>query len=248
MTSSFHARPGSPPPPWTLEWVRTAQPCASAASPALPQLEQREEGDRLLRDRQTHDLLLEVEAAAPAEQRAEPFEEDRDRREAERHVRDRDRRRLDREGAQRRCKRLRLLRRHRGLELGRERRRPEPEVAVALDGQPLGQPVRGLLEAPVLRQPAGELLGRLLRIELLEIDVLARRPAPAPSARASDETRTRNSPHASRSSCSRSASSSTKASTMPATSTSASGTSSLRTSVSSRSKGPSNASRSSSSS
>src|SRR3954453_21175181 len=61
-------------------------------------------------------------------------------------------------------------------------------------------------------------------------------------------TRTRNSPHASRSSSSRSASRSTNRTTIPATSTSASSSSSLRMSVSSRSKGPSKASRSSSSS
>src|SRR5690242_6847754 len=61
-------------------------------------------------------------------------------------------------------------------------------------------------------------------------------------------TSTRNSPQASRSSSSRSASRSTKRTTMPATSTSARSSSSLRISVNSRSKGPSKASRSRSSS
>src|SRR4029453_8698271 len=61
-------------------------------------------------------------------------------------------------------------------------------------------------------------------------------------------TSTRNSPHASRSSSPRSANRSTNVTTIPATSTSARSSSSFRTSVSSRSKGPSKASRSSSSS
>src|SRR5918994_3666162 len=76
--------------------------------------------------------------------------------------------------------------------------------------------------------------------------------SPASSARAlsssSAATRTRNSPHDSRSSSSRSARRSTNASTTPATSTSPRSSSSRRTSASSRSKGPSKASRSSSSS
>src|SRR4051794_18139896 len=64
----------------------------------------------------------------------------------------------------------------------------------------------------------------------------------------SAETRTRNSPHASRSSVSRSASSSTNEMTIAATSISARSSSSRRTSVNRRSNGPSKASRSSSSS
>ena len=61
-------------------------------------------------------LLVEVEARAPAQQRAEALEELRDRREAERHVRERDLRRLLREHAERLRERLGILRRERRLE------------------------------------------------------------------------------------------------------------------------------------
>ena len=56
----------------------------------------------------------------------------------------------------------------------RERRGPEPEEAVALGLQPLGQPGRGLLRAPVLGEPARQLLGRLLGLELRQLGLLVR--------------------------------------------------------------------------
>ena len=77
-----------------------------------------------------------------------------------------------REQAQHGAERSGILRRERRLDLRRERRRAEPEVAVALRRKPLAQPRRGLLRAPVLGEPARELLRRLLGIELRELGVL----------------------------------------------------------------------------
>ena len=54
----------------------------------------------------------------------------------------------------------------------RERRRAEAEVAVALRREPLAQPRRRLLRAPVLGEPPRELLGGLLGLELGELGVL----------------------------------------------------------------------------
>ena len=53
-----------------------------------------------------------------------------------------------------------------------ERRRAEAEVAVGLVLEPLGEPRRGDLDAPVLLEAPGELLGGLLGVELGEVDVL----------------------------------------------------------------------------
>ena len=118
------------------------------------------------------------------EQRAEALEELRDRREAQRHVRERRRRRLGRERAQRRRELLGILRGERPLGPRRERRRAEPEEAVALRLEPLGEPAGGLLDPPVLGEPPRELLGRLARARGRR----ARPPRPgrarAPSARA----------------------------------------------------------------
>ena len=55
---------------------------------------------------------------------------------------------------------------------GRERRRAEPEEAVALAGEPLREPGGRLLHPPVLGEPARELLGRLLRLEVGELGLL----------------------------------------------------------------------------
>ena len=84
-------------------------------------------------------------------------------------MRERDLRRLDREQAHHLREPLRLLRRERRLDLRRERRRPEPEEAVALGLEPLAQPAGGLLHPPVLGEPPRELLGRRLRLELGEL-------------------------------------------------------------------------------
>ena len=65
-----------------------------------------------------------------------------------------------------------LLRGEPPLDAWRERRRAEPEEAVARLGQPLAQPGGGLLHAPVLGQPPRELLGGLLRLELGELVAL----------------------------------------------------------------------------
>ena len=67
---------------------------------------------------------------------------------------------------------------------GRERRRAEPEEAVAPVLEPLGEPRRALLRAAVLGEPARELLGRLLGLELGELGVLVGEERRAPSARA----------------------------------------------------------------
>ena len=56
----------------------------------------------------------------------------------------------------------------------RERRRAEAEEALALVREPLAQPGRGLLHAPVLGEAPCELLGRLLGLELGELGVLLR--------------------------------------------------------------------------
>ena len=85
---------------------------------------------------------------------------------------ERDRRRLGRERAQRRGELLGLLRREPALGPRRERRRAEAEEAVALGLEPLREPRRRLLGAPVLGEPAGELLGGLLGLELGELGVL----------------------------------------------------------------------------
>ena len=65
--------------------------------------------------------------------------------------------------------RSRLLRRELQLDLRRERRRADPEEAVALGREPLAQPRRRLLHPPVLGEPPRELLGRRLRLELGEL-------------------------------------------------------------------------------
>ena len=54
-------------------------------------LEQRQEGDRLLDTGEITELVLEIEATAPAQQRAEALDELLERRVAKRHVRERDR-------------------------------------------------------------------------------------------------------------------------------------------------------------
>ena len=76
------------------------------------------------------------------------------------------------EQAQRRRELLGILRREPPLRPRRERRRAEPEEAVALAGEPLGEPGGRLLHPPVLGEPARELLGRLLRLELGELRLL----------------------------------------------------------------------------
>ena len=54
----------------------------------------------------------------------------------------------------------------------RERGRAEPEEPVARGLEPLGEPGRGLLRAPVLGEAPRELLGGHLRLELGELGVL----------------------------------------------------------------------------
>ena len=83
-------------------------------------------------------------------------------------------RRRRREQAQRRGELLRVLRRELPLRTRRERRRADAEVAVALAGQPLGEPDGRLLHPAVLGEPARELLGRLLGLELGELRLLVR--------------------------------------------------------------------------
>src|SRR6185436_9666196 len=69
--------------------------------------------------------------------------------------------------------RLRLLRRDLRLGTRDERRRAAPEVTVVLGLEPLEQPPR-LLDPAELLQPTGQLLRRLLRVEVGELDLLLR--------------------------------------------------------------------------
>ena len=62
-----------------------------------------------------------------------------------------------------------VLRRELALRLRRERRRADPEESIARVGEALCEPRCGLLHPPVLREPARELLGRLLRAEVGEL-------------------------------------------------------------------------------
>ena len=72
----------------------------------------------------------------------------------------------------------RILGRQNPFRPGRERRGPDAEVALALAGQPLGEPGGRLLHPPVLGEPPRQLLGRLLRLELGELRVLVREERP----------------------------------------------------------------------
>ena len=65
-----------------------------------------------------------------------------------------------------------ILRREPPLGARGERRGSEPVEAVALRREPLAQPGRRLLHPAVLGEPPGELLGRLLRLELVELGAL----------------------------------------------------------------------------
>ncbi len=70
-----------------------------------------------------------------------------------------------------------ILSRERPLRHRRERRRPQPEVAVGVRVEPLVQPLRRGLEAAVEREPLGQLLGGLLRSELVEALLVREEPA-----------------------------------------------------------------------
>ena len=83
-------------------------------------------------------------------------------------------RRRRREHAERGGELLGLLLGELALGPRRERRRAEPEEEVAALVEPVAQQLRRLLRAPVLGEPAGELLGGLLGLELGELGVLLR--------------------------------------------------------------------------
>ena len=89
-------------------------------------------------------------------------------------MRERDVGRLGRQRAHCDHQRLRLLGRDPPLGARSERRRAEPEEAVLLALQPLAEPAGRLLHPAELLEPAGELLRRLLRIEVAELDLLVR--------------------------------------------------------------------------
>ena len=72
-----------------------------------------------------------------------------------------------------------LLGRERPLRHRRERRRAEAEVAVRLGVELLLEPARGSAEAPILRQPLGELARSVVGIEVLERHLLFLREEPA---------------------------------------------------------------------
>jgi len=115
---------------------------------------------------------IQVEDPAPSQHGPEPLEELRDGREAQLEVRERDRRWLGRERAQRRRQRLRLLRGQPPFDPRRKRCGAEPEVAVALLLEPLGEPRCRLLGAPVLGEAPRELLSGLLGLEIRQLRLL----------------------------------------------------------------------------
>src|SRR5439155_8334571 len=136
------------------------------------QLEQRQKRDCHVDAPETGDLVVEVESAPAAQQRAEPLEELRHGREAQTHVAERDLRRIPREQAESLSELRRLLRGEPALRARRERRRPHPKEAIALGVETLRQPGRRLLRAAVLGETARELLGRLLGPELGQLGLL----------------------------------------------------------------------------
>ena len=83
---------------------------------------------------------------------------------AERHGRWR-----DRERTQRSAERFGILRRKAALDAWRQRSRPDAEPAILLGAEALEEPGCGLLHAPVLREPSGELRRGLLGLELVEL-------------------------------------------------------------------------------
>src|SRR5213078_3555046 len=99
---------------------------------ALAQLEQGEEGNRLLDPGKPDDLSLEVEPASAPKHGAETRQELADGRKPQRHVPERERGRLGDQHPQRSRKLLRLLRRELALDLRGERRRAEAEEARSL--------------------------------------------------------------------------------------------------------------------
>ena len=198
------------------------------------------------RERLAH-LLVEVETGAAPQHGAEPLEELRHRREAERHVRERDLRRILREEPDHSRELLGLLRRERHLDLRRERRRAEPEETVALRLEPLPEPAGGVLHPPVLRETPRELLGGRLRLELGELGGLLREE---PAGLQLEERRDQDEELAAGLEVELVALEEVldEGEDDPRDVDLAQSSSSFRTSVSSRSNGPSNASRSSSSS
>src|SRR5665811_1259485 len=130
------------------------------------ELQQSEKGDRLLDPRKLTQLVLEVETAAPGEQRAKALYELLERRIAERHVGQRDRLGRRGEHTQGAHQRGRILRGNRTLDWRAKRRRAKPEESVLLLLEPACKPGRRLLRAPVGSQPACQLLGRLLGLQL----------------------------------------------------------------------------------
>src|SRR5581483_11786833 len=137
----------------------------------------REEGDGLLDARERLDLLVEVEARAALQDGAEPLDELRHRREPERHVVQRDLRRLLREQPDHVREALGLLRGERDLHPRRERRRAEPEEALAFGLEPVAEPLGGVLHPAVLGEAPCELLGGRLGLELRELRSLLREEA-----------------------------------------------------------------------
>src|SRR5207302_7976116 len=100
--------------------------------------------------------------------RPEAREKPLHRREGESHVRERNLRRLRCQRPQRRRERLPPLGSDAPFRSGRERGGAEPEEPIALLLEPPREPARRLLDPPVLLEPARELLGRLLGVELVE--------------------------------------------------------------------------------
>ena len=87
---------------------------------------------------------------------------------------ERDGRRRDGERAQRRTERSWILRRESPLQTRRERRGANAEEPIPLRSEPLEEPARRLLHAPVLGEAPRELLRGLLGLELAELRRLVR--------------------------------------------------------------------------
>ena len=121
--------------------------------------------------------MLEVEPRPPAQQTAKPPEKLRHRRETKLEMRERDLWRLGGERAQHHSECRRILRREPTLTARGERSGAEPEESILFGNQPLAKPFGRSLDPPVLLEPLRELLGGLLRLELVQLAALGEQAA-----------------------------------------------------------------------
>src|SRR6476659_8346236 len=120
--------------------------------------------------------MLEIEARTPPQYRPKLLEEPRHGREAQLEMSQRDLRGLRDQRLQQDRQRSWILLREPPLHGGRQRSRPEPEVALAFRRQTLGQPLRRSLDPALLLEPPSQLLGRLAGVEVLEIGLAREQP------------------------------------------------------------------------